>query len=131
MCISLIFISLYICFLFFFLPYYLLFSHVSNAVYFRATFTLEKVKKEEPEFVSMGVATPVSGFDTIKRAETRVADTDTYKGRVQKLPQDEMVRIYRCHRVLKVDQKLLSFVRRVWPVGSFRWERVPLLIGAF
>lgn len=38
----------------------------------------------------MGVATPVSGFDTIKRAETRVADTDTYKGRVQKLPQDEM-----------------------------------------
>lgn len=56
----------------------------------RATFTLEKVKKEEPEFVSMGVATPVSGFDTIKRAETRVADTDTYKGRVQKLPQDEM-----------------------------------------
>ena len=75
-----------------------------NAVYFRATFTLEKVKKEEPEFVSMGVATPVSGFDTIKRAETRVADTDTYKGRVQKLPQDEMVRIYRCHRVLKVDQ---------------------------
>ena len=128
MCISLIFIS---CLYIFFLPYYLLSSHVLNAVYFRATFTLEKVKKEEPEFVSMGVATPVSGFDTIKRAETRVADTDTYKGRVQKLPQDEMVRIYRFHRVLKVDQKLLSFVRRVWPVGSFRWERVPLLIGAF
>lgn len=56
----------------------------------RATFTMEKVEKEEPEFVSMGVATPVSGFDTIKRAETRVADTDTYKGRVKKLPQEEV-----------------------------------------
>ena len=65
-----------------------------NAVYFRATFTMEKVEKEEPEFVSMGVATPVSGFDTIKRAETRVADTDTYKGRVKKLPQEEVVRIH-------------------------------------
>lgn len=55
---------------------------------------MEKVEKEEPEFVSMGVATPVSGFDTIKRAETRVADTDTYKGRVKKLPQEEVVRIH-------------------------------------
>lgn len=50
-------------------------------------------KKEEPEFVSVGVATPTTGFDTIKRAETRTADTDTYKGRVLKMPEDEMVRI--------------------------------------
>ncbi|KAJ7391164.1 hypothetical protein OS493_020195 [Desmophyllum pertusum] len=56
----------------------------------RAKFTMEQTKKEEPEFVSMGVATPVSGFDTIKRAEMRVADTDTYKGRVQKMPEAEM-----------------------------------------
>lgn len=55
---------------------------------------MEKTKKEEPEFVSMGVATPTSGFDTIKRAEMRVADTDTYKGRVLKMPEDEMVRKY-------------------------------------
>lgn len=54
---------------------------------------MEKTRKEEPEFVSMGVATPTSGFDTIKRAEMRVADTDTYKGRVLKMPQDEMVRL--------------------------------------
>jgi len=54
---------------------------------------MEKTKKEEPEFVSMGVATPTSGFDTIKRAEMRVADTDTYKGRVRKMPEDDMVRL--------------------------------------
>lgn len=54
---------------------------------------MEKTKTEEPEFVSMGVATPKSGFDTIKRAEMRVADTDTFKGRVQKMPEDEMVRL--------------------------------------
>ena len=41
--------------------------------------------------VSMGVATPVSGMDTIKRAQMRVADTDSYKGRVQKMPEDEVV----------------------------------------
>lgn len=52
---------------------------------------MEKTKKEEPEFVSMGVATPTTGFDTIKRAEMRVADTDTYKGRVLKMPEDEQV----------------------------------------
>ena len=53
---------------------------------------MEKTKtSEEPEFVSMGVATPTSGFDTIKRAETRVADTDTYKGRVLKMPEDQTV----------------------------------------
>ncbi|XP_078361978.1 uncharacterized protein LOC144646306 isoform X2 [Oculina patagonica] len=56
----------------------------------RATFTMEKTKKEEPEFVSMGVATPTTGFDTIKRAQMKVADTDTYKGHVKKMPEDEM-----------------------------------------
>ena len=50
------------------------------------------MKKEEPEMVSMGVATPVSGVDTIKRAQMRVADTDSYKGRVLKMPESEMVR---------------------------------------
>lgn len=66
--------------------------HIFNFVCLRAKFTMEKAKKEEPEFVSMGVATPVTGFDTIKRAEMRVADTDTYKGHVHKLPEAEMVR---------------------------------------
>ena len=64
-----------------------------NVVNSRAKFTVEKTRKEEPEFVSMGVATPTSGFDTIKRAEMRVADTDTYKGRVLKMPEDEKVRL--------------------------------------
>ena len=50
------------------------------------------MKKEEPEMVSMGVATPKSGMDTIKRAEMRVADTDSYKGHVHKLPDNELVR---------------------------------------
>ncbi|XP_073258250.1 uncharacterized protein [Porites lutea] len=56
----------------------------------RATYTMKELKKEEPEMVSVGMATPKSGVDTIKRAETRVADTDTYKGRVLKLPESEM-----------------------------------------
>ena len=55
---------------------------------------MKELKKEEPEMVSVGMATPKSGADTIKRAETRVADTDTYKGRVLKLPESEMVRCY-------------------------------------
>ena len=55
---------------------------------------MKELKKEEPEMVSVGMATPKSGVDTIKRAETRVADTDTYKGRVLKLPESEMVRCY-------------------------------------
>ena len=53
---------------------------------------MKELKKEEPEMVSVGMATPKSGVDTIKRAEMRVADTDTYKGRVLKLPESEMVR---------------------------------------
>ena len=53
---------------------------------------MQEMKKEEPEMVSMGVATPISGMDTIKRAEMRVADTDSYKGHVRKLPENEMVR---------------------------------------
>lgn len=56
----------------------------------RATYTMKELKKEEPEMVSVGMATPKSGVDTIKRAEMRVADTDTYKGRVLKLPESEM-----------------------------------------
>lgn len=56
----------------------------------RATYAMKEMKTEEPEMVSMGMATPISGGDTIKRAETRVADTDTYKGRVLKLPETQM-----------------------------------------
>jgi len=51
---------------------------------------MREMKKEEPEMVSMGVATPVSGMDTIKRAEMRSADADAYKGRVHKLPESEL-----------------------------------------
>jgi len=54
---------------------------------------MREMKKEEPEMVSMGVATPVSGMDTIKRAEMRSADADAYKGRVHKLPESELVRL--------------------------------------
>lgn len=55
---------------------------------------MQEMKKEEPEMVSMAVATPISSMDTIKRAETRVADTDSYKGHVRKLPENEMVRTF-------------------------------------
>ena len=36
-------------------------------------------------------ATPKSGTDTIKRAEMRVADSDTFKGRAMKLPESGVV----------------------------------------
>ena len=39
----------------------------------------------------MGVATPVTGGDTIKRAKTKVADTDTYQGRVVKMSDVDKV----------------------------------------
>ena len=58
---------------------------------FRATISMKEMKREEPEMVSMGMATPKGGTDTIKRAEMRVADTDTFKGRVMKVPESEMV----------------------------------------
>ncbi|XP_068748062.1 band 4.1-like protein 2 isoform X2 [Montipora capricornis] len=56
----------------------------------RATISMKEMKREEPEMVSMGMATPKGGTDTIKRAEMRVADTDTFKGRVMKVPESEM-----------------------------------------
>ena len=53
---------------------------------------MREMKREEPEMVSMAMATPKTGTDTIKRAEMRVADSDTFKGRVLKLPESETVR---------------------------------------
>lgn len=82
---------------------------------------MEKTKKEEPEFVSMGVATPTSGFDTIKRAEMRVADTDTFKGRVLKMPEDEMVRLkvdVACS-VASVASALIHKVSAFWPCANW------------
>ncbi|XP_029194495.2 protein 4.1-like isoform X1 [Acropora millepora] len=55
----------------------------------RATYAMREMKREEPELVSMGVATPKTGTDTIKRAEMRVADSDTFKGRVLQVPESE------------------------------------------
>ena len=52
---------------------------------------MREMKREEPELVSMGVATPKTGTDTIKRAEMRVADSDTFKGRVLQVPESEKV----------------------------------------
>lgn len=92
---------------------------------------MEKTKTtEEPEFVSMGVATPTSGFDTIKRAETRVADTDTYKGRVLKMPEDEMVRLKICLMLCSLHSKhsgTKSFFRVFHAQIRARQKKIPCL----
>ena len=51
--------------------------------------TLEKsrpVKEDEP--LKFGVATPTAGTGTLKRAEVKVADTDSFKGRVARMTDD-------------------------------------------
>lgn len=65
---------------------------------------MEKIRKEELEFVSMGVVILIFGFDIIKRVEMRVVDIDIYKGRVLKMLQDEKVRFKNMFRVLQFVQ---------------------------
>lgn len=65
---------------------------------------MEKIRKEELEFVSMGVVILIFGFDIIKRVEMRVVDIDIYKGRVLKMLQDEKVRFKNMFCVLQFVQ---------------------------
>ena len=45
------------------------------------------LKEDEP--IKFGVATPTAGTGTLKRAEMKLADTDSYKGRVLRMTDDQ------------------------------------------
>lgn len=51
--------------------------------------TVEKSKPlMDDEPLKFGVATPTAGTGTLKRAEMKLADTDSYKGRVVRMSDD-------------------------------------------
>ena len=45
------------------------------------------MKEEEP--IKFGIATPTVGTGTLKRAEVKLADTDSYKGRVERVSDSD------------------------------------------